>query len=118
MLKAKDQGHRHKRSPKQKGVQNFFQVISKRGKQKRSQIFREVFGVFRHNFKNEQIPTIAGTDENAHRTIWGSSNMNPRGEDLLAYCVSADLNFCNVGNKPIFRTNTREEILDLTLVNR
>ena len=50
--------------------------------------------------QNEQIPTIVGTDANAHHTIWGSSDINPRGEDLLAYCVSADLNFCNVGNKP------------------
>ena len=28
------------------------------------------------------------------------------------------LNFCNVGNKPAFRTKTREEVLDLTFVNR
>ena len=50
--------------------------------------------------------------------IWGSSNINPQGEHLLAYCASADLNFCNVGNKPSFRTNTLEELLNLTLVNR
>ena len=68
--------------------------------------------------ENEQIPTIAGTDANAHHTIWGSSDINPRGEDLLAYCASADLNFCNVGNEPTFRIKTREEVLDLTLVNR
>ena len=68
--------------------------------------------------ENEQIPTIVGTDANAHHTIWGSSDINPRGEDLLAYCASADLNFCNVGYKPTFRTKTREEVLDLTLVNR
>ena len=30
----------------------------------------------------------------------------------------ADLKFCNVGNKPTFRTKTRKEILGLTLVNR
>ena len=46
------------------------------------------------------------------------SDINPRGEDLLAYCANADLNFCNVGNKPALRTKTREEVLDLTLVNR
>ena len=68
--------------------------------------------------ENEQIPTVVGTDANAHHTIWGSSNINPRGEDLLAYCGSAELNFCNVGNKPTFRIKTREEVLDLTLVNR
>ena len=55
---------------------------------------------------------------NAHHTIWGSSDINPPREDLLAHCVSADLNFCNVGTKPTFRTKTREEVLDLTLVNR
>ena len=35
--------------------------------------------------ENEQIPTIVGTDANAHHTIWGSSDINPRGEDLFAY---------------------------------
>ena len=34
--------------------------------------------------ENEQIPTIVGTDANAHHTIWGSSNIKPRGEYLLA----------------------------------
>ena len=68
--------------------------------------------------KNAQISTVVGTDANAHHVTWGSSDINPRGEDLLAYCASADLNFCDVGNKPTFRTKTREEVLDLTLVNR
>ena len=64
------------------------------------------------------MPIIVGTDANAHHTIWGSSDINPLGEDLLAYCANAYLNFGNVGNKPTFRTKTREEVLDLTLVNR
>ena len=80
--------------------------------------FLEVSGVFGHSFKNDHIPTIVGTDANAHHIIWGSFDINPRGEDLLAYCASADLNFCNVSNKPTFRSKTREEVLDLTLVNR
>ena len=32
---------------------------------------------------NEQTHTIVGIDVNAHHTTWGSSNINPRGEDLL-----------------------------------
>ena len=32
----------------------------------------------------EQIPTILGTDANAHHTIWGSSDINPRGKDLFS----------------------------------
>ena len=53
-----------------------------------------------------------------NHTIWGSSDINPRGEDMFTYCASADLNFCNVSNKPTFRTKMREEVLGLTLVNR
>ena len=63
--------------------------------------------------ENEQIPTVVETDANAHHTIWKSSDINPREKDLLACCASADLNFCNVGNKPTFKTKTREEVLDL-----
>ena len=115
---ARDQGPRTQAqvfSKEKKVFKNFFQTISRRGKQKRSlQIFREVSGIFSHNFENEQISTFVGTDANAHRTIWGSFHINPRGEDLLAYCVGADLNFCTTGNKPTFRTKTREEVLDLT----
>ena len=62
--------------------------------------------------ENEQTSTIVGTDPNAQLIIWESSDINPRGEDLLAYCASADLNFCNVGNKPTFRTKTCKEVLD------
>ena len=94
----------------------FFQAFFNREKQKTPfQIFRLVSRVFLHNFKNEQIPAIVETDANAHHTIWGSSDVNPRGEDLLACCVSADLNFCNVGKDPTFRTKTREEVLHLNL---
>ena len=32
--------------------------------------------------ENKQIPTIVGIDANAHHTIWGSSDINPQGEDL------------------------------------
>ena len=48
----------------------------------------------------DNIPTVIGTDSNAHHTVWGSSNVNSRGMDLLTYCASANLYFCNVGNKP------------------
>ena len=63
---------------------------------------------------SSRTPPLVETDANAPHAIWGSSDINPGGEDLLAYCVSADLNFCNVGNNPTFRTKTREEVQDLT----
>ena len=34
------------------------------------------------------------------------------------FCASANLHICNVGSKPTFRTRKREEVLDLTLINR
>ena len=66
----------------------------------------------------DKIPTVIGTDANAHHTVWGSSNVNTRGKDLLMFCASANLHICNVGSKPTFRTRKREEVLDLTLINR
>ena len=84
---ARGQGHRRKCSPKKKIFKIFFQAIFKRGKQKRSsQIFCEVSGVFLHNFKNEQIPTIIGTDANAHHIILGSSNINSRRGSVGVLC--------------------------------
>ena len=109
--KAKDQEHRRKCSQK-KGLQNFFSgVLQKKKTKKRLRKFSARFLAFSYII-------LKMNKSNAHHTIWGSSDINPRREDLLAYCVSADLNFCNVGNKPTFRTRTREEVLDLTLVNR
>ena len=71
------------------------------------------------SFRDENnIPAEIGTNANAHHTVWGSYNVNTRGMDLLTYCASANLNFCNVGNKPTFRSRKREEVLHLTLINR
>ena len=36
----------------------------------------------------------------------------------IVFVQKLKLNFCNVGNKPAFRTKTREEVLDLTLVKQ
>ena len=66
----------------------------------------------------DNIPTVIGTDANEHHVVWCSSNVNARGIDLLSYCASANLDFCNVGNKPTFRTRKREQVLDLTLINQ
>ena len=70
-------------------------------------------------FSDEDIiPAVIGTDANAHHTVWDSTNVNPKGLELLMYCVSANLYFCNVSNKPTFRTKVRGEVLDVTLINR
>ena len=60
-------------------------------------------------------PLIVGCDANAHHTVWGSSDVNTRGEYLLEYLTSNNVNVCNVGNEPTFSNAIRQEVLDLTL---
>ena len=61
---------------KKRSSKSFSCDLQKRKQKRFSQIFREFSRVFLHNFKNEQIPIMVGTDANAHRTIWGSSDIN------------------------------------------
>ena len=83
---ARGQGHRRKCSPEKKGLQKFFQAISKRGKQKKSsQIFCEISGVFLHNFKNKQIPTVVKTDANANTIVKTDANANILETDTNPY---------------------------------
>ena len=61
------------------------------------------------------IDLILGMDANAHHIIWGSSDTNARGENLLEYIASTNLIICNRGNSPTFSVANRQEVLDLTL---
>ena len=60
---------------------------------------------------------IIGTDCNSHDRYWGSSNNNERGEDLLEFIVSTNMEVCNIGNQPTFVVANRSEVLDITLVS-
>ena len=54
-----------------------------------------------------------------HITPYGDPSVSTLEERICQrICVSADLNFSYVGNKPTFRTKRREEDLALTFVNR
>lgn len=63
----------------------------------------------------EKIPLIIGCDANAHHIVWGSTDVNDRGESLLEYISSTELNIHNKGNSPTFVTERREEVIDITL---
>lgn len=65
--------------------------------------------------KIKQVPLIVGTDANAHHKIWGSSNINSRGEELVQYLLTTDLMVQNRGDKPTFVNSAREECIDVTL---
>ena len=101
--KAKDQGHRHKCSPK-KSLQIFFQAISFWGKQKRcSQIFREVSGVFQRNFNCSKNSAVLEPRTGQFSRTWGFETKakdfkicprgRPRGQGRLR-----GLHLCNRNN--------------------
>lgn len=58
---------------------------------------------------------IIGCDANAHHTIWSSTDINKRGEDLLNYMSSNNIDICNRGDSPTFVNSIRQEVLDLTI---
>ena len=61
---------------------------------------------------------IIGCDANAHHTVWGSNNINKRGESLLEYISANNIDICNTGNKPTYVNSRRQEVLDLTLCSQ
>ena len=58
---------------------------------------------------------IIGCDANSHHTIWGSTDINNRGEDLYEYISTNTIDLCNKGDHPTFITKNRQEVLDLTI---
>ncbi|XP_050681184.1 uncharacterized protein LOC126976726 [Leptidea sinapis] len=65
--------------------------------------------------ETERLELIISADSNAHHTIWGSQNTNKRGEDLLTYLFSTNLNILNRGSEPTYVTARAQTIIDLTL---
>jgi hypothetical protein len=58
---------------------------------------------------------IVECDANAHHILGGSTGTNPRGESLMEFLVSSNLNILNQGNEPTFVVCNRKEVIDLTL---
>jgi len=58
---------------------------------------------------------IIGCDANSHHTSWGSTNINNRGESLFNYIIANGLDIMNRGNKLIFVTSNRQEVIDITI---
>ena len=58
---------------------------------------------------------IIGSDVNSHNTAWGSTDTNPRGDNLLFFIMSANLTVCNQGTVGTFVNVQREEVIDITM---
>ena len=69
------------------------------------------------NANRKNIPLVICADVNAHHTIWGSSDINQRGESLLNFIVDNKLTIVNRGNEPTFIVTNRREVLDVTLIS-
>jgi hypothetical protein len=54
-------------------------------------------------------------DANAHHILWGSTGTSARGEALMEYLVSLNLNILNQGNEHTFMVCKRKEVINLTL---
>jgi hypothetical protein len=54
-------------------------------------------------------------DANLHHILWGSTDVNPRGECLVEYLVSSNLNILKQSNEPTFVVRNRQKVIDLTL---
>jgi len=65
--------------------------------------------------EQENLRIIVGCESNAHHTAWGSTNCNGRGESLLEFLSSLNLEIFNWGNEPTFFNVIRQEVIDITL---
>ena len=48
-------------------------------------------------------------------TLWGSTDVYPRGDSLMEYMVSTTLNVLNKGSEPTFLNVRRRQVIDPTL---
>ena len=58
---------------------------------------------------------ILEIDANSHHTLWGNTDINPRGESLMEYMVRTNLNILNKDNEPTFLNVRRRKVIDLTI---
>lgn len=54
----------------------------------------------------KRLGLLIGCDANSHHTVWGSTDINQRGQALLEYLSTTDLEILNRGSQPIYVTTT------------
>jgi hypothetical protein len=65
--------------------------------------------------EDEGIRVLVGCVSNAHHTAWGSTNCNGRGEALVVFLNSSNLQIFNRGNESTFCNSVRQEVIDITV---
>jgi hypothetical protein len=65
--------------------------------------------------ESENLYIVIGCDSDAHNGVWASTNCNGRGEALVEFLNSSNLEILNQGNEPTFCSGSRLEVIDITL---
>jgi hypothetical protein len=68
--------------------------------------------------KGKGLELLLGCDADSHHEVWGSIDINPRGESLLDFIMRTRLHILNRGNEPTFLDSRRHEVLDITICTR
>ena len=64
------------------------------------------------------LPLLFGCNANSHHNLWGSTDTNRRGEDLVDYLITTDFDILNTGKKPNFRNSVREKVIYIILCTK
>jgi len=62
--------------------------------------------------EKENLHLVVGCDSNAHHVAWGSTNCNDRGEALMEFLNSSNLEIFNRGTESTFCSGTRQVVID------
>jgi len=65
--------------------------------------------------ESKNIFLVIGCDFNAHYIVWDSTNGNDRGEALVEFLNSSNLDILNQGRKPTFCRGGRLEMIEISL---
>jgi len=65
--------------------------------------------------EKENLYLVVGCDSNAYHSVWGSTNCNSRGDALMEFLNTTNLEILNGGNEPTFCNRGRLEVSDITL---
>jgi hypothetical protein len=66
-------------------------------------------------FQNENLYLVVGCNSIAHYIAWGSTNYNDRGEALVKFLNSSNLEILIQSNEPTFCSGYRQEVTDIIL---
>jgi len=68
-----------------------------------------------HYCGKRNLYLVVGFNSYAHHSVWGSTNCNSRGEALMEFLNTTNLEILNRGNEPTFCSGGSLEMVDITL---